>query len=78
MNFFEGVFSTLLESTPKKIFIVSRTASMNIFEECTHDYFLNIHLEKCSTQPNGFNFFFLKVDFRLLSELAPKKTFVIS
>ena len=28
-NFFEGVFSTLLDFGPKKIFVISRTASMN-------------------------------------------------
>ena len=30
-NFFDDVFSTLLESTPKKMFLISQTASMNFF-----------------------------------------------
>ena len=37
-NFFESVVSTLLESTPKKIFVVSQIASMIFFEKCTYDY----------------------------------------
>ena len=47
-NFFECVFSTLLESTPQKIFVISRKALMNIFEGCTYDYFQNIHPVKSS------------------------------
>ena len=45
-NFFEGVLLTIFRFAPKEIFVVSRTASMNCFERCTHDYFQNIHLGK--------------------------------
>ena len=77
--FSKGIFSTLSECAPKKIFIISRKASMNFFEGCTHDYFQNIHPRKGLKQLNGFReFFFLKVYFLLFSKLAPKKTFVIS
>ena len=54
-NFFLKVYSSLFsESTPNKTFVISRKASINFFEGCTHDYFQNIHPEKSSKQPNGF------------------------
>ena len=39
-------FRLILESAPKKIFVVSRKTSMNFFEWCSHDSFQNIHPEK--------------------------------
>ena len=56
---FSNVYSQLfLEFALKKIFIISQKASMNFFEGCTRDFFQNIHLEKCSKQPNDFKEFF--------------------
>ena len=31
MNFFEGIFSIMLESIPKKTFVINRKNSMNFF-----------------------------------------------
>ena len=37
---FSKVYFTLFsESALKKFFVISRKASMNFFEGCTHDYF---------------------------------------
>ena len=58
-NFFLKVYSRLFSKyAPKKKFKISEKASMNFFEWCTHDYFQNIHLGKCSKQPNNFKEFF--------------------
>ena len=46
-NFFSKVyFRLILESRPKITFVISRIASMDFFEGCTHDYLQNIHPEK--------------------------------
>ena len=58
-EFFSKVYFRLFsESAPKKTFIISRTASMNFFEGCTHVYFQNIYIGKGSKQPNDFTEFF--------------------
>ena len=46
-NFFKCVFTTLLESTPKKIFETNRTTSRNFFEGVFMNYFQILHPEKC-------------------------------
>ena len=77
-NFFEGVLSTLLESAPKKIFIIIRTTSMNFFEGCTHDYFQKYKPQKRFKIAKRLQIIFFEGIFSTLLESAPKKIFIIS
>ena len=55
MNFFEGVFSTMLESTPKKTFIISRKASRDFFSKGVLMIMFKFYTPgKCSKQAESF------------------------
>ena len=76
-TFLKVYFRFILESVPKKIFVIIQTTSMNFFEGYTHDYFQNIHLEKVlNSQTTSENFF--EGVFSTLLKFGPKKIFVIS
>ena len=57
-NFLKMYFRLFLEFTPKKIFVISRKASMKFFKGCIHDYFQNIHIGKGLKQVESFKEFF--------------------
>ena len=58
-NFFEGVFSTLLKSTSKKFFVISRTASRNFFSKGVLMIIFKIYTPKKvrNSQTTSNNFF---------------------
>ena len=75
---FSNVYFRLFSRyVPNKNFVISQKVSISFFEGCTHDYFQSIHIRKCLKQLNDFKEFFEGVYFRLFSELAPNKIFVI-